>query len=52
MEKAIEDIKEAIIRKFIDSNYSSLRNYRYDYEQTKEKELNPLCYDFIQYLTH
>ena len=44
--------KEQIIQEFIDKNYKSLLHYTYDYRKSKEKDLNPLCYEFIRYLTH
>ena len=51
-EWVINDSKEQIIQEFIDEDYKSLLNYTYDYRKSKEKDLNPLCYEFIQYLTH
>lgn len=52
MESSINDSKEKIIQEFIDEDYKSLRRFTYDYRKSKEKDLNPLCYEFIQCLIH
>ena len=51
-EWVIKDSKEQIIQEFIDEDYKSLSHFSYDYRKSKEKNLNPLCYEFISYLKH
>lgn len=52
MEMSIEACKEMIIKEYINNDYISLIKFREDYCSIQEKELNPLCYNYIEYLNH